>query len=216
MKNENLTEIVCILDRSGSMQSIIVEAIGGFNGFLNDQKKEPGDCKLTMVQFDDRYELVHNGVNIQDVPELTKDTYVPRGMTSLLDAIGKTINDISDRYGKTEEINNPAKTIFFILTDGEENSSKEFNYNTINKMITEKKDKEKWMFIFASSDIKGKETAKGMGIADGNFMAFANNGVSQTRTYQSVNSVMSRMRSQTLADYSATLDNALTDEEREN
>jgi len=132
---ENLTEMVFILDRSGSMSNLTKDTIGGFNTMIENQKKEDGDAVLTTVLFDDMYELLHDGVNIQDVKELTNKEYYARGMTALLDAIGKTINTVGERLSKTKEENRPSKIIFVITTDGQENSSKEFTQKQIKEMI---------------------------------------------------------------------------------
>jgi len=125
MKN-NLTEIVFILDRSGSMCSLVNDTIGGFNSFIEDQKQEDGEALLTTILFDDQYEILHNGVNIKTVKPMTTKEYSARGMTALLDAIGKTINTVGDRFNKLDEDNKPSKVIFVITTDGQENQSKEF------------------------------------------------------------------------------------------
>ncbi len=210
---ENLTEIVCILDRSGSMDSIITDAIGGFNKFLKDQKELEGEAKLTLVLFDDEYDIIHNGIDIQSVPELTSETYVPRGWTALYDAIGKTIKTVGERLQKTIEEERPGKVIFVILTDGYENKSTEFNGDKIKEMIEHQKEKYSWMFVFLGANLNADITAKSMGIS--NAIQFASNGFSQDLAYKNVSSYMSRTRSLSTMDYMASLDDALTDEEKD-
>ena len=134
MKN-NLTEIVFILDRSGSMSRLVEDTIGGFNSFIETQKKEVGEAVLTTILFDDQYEILHNGVDIKNVKPMTTKEYSARGMTALLDAIGKTINNVGDRLNKTDDKDKPSKVIFVITTDGQENSSKEFTQKQIKEMI---------------------------------------------------------------------------------
>lgn len=209
---ENLTEIICLLDRSGSMNSIITDAIGGFNKFLKDQKEVLGEAKLTLALFDDEYEIIHNGINIQSVPELNSLTYVPRGWTALYDAVGKTINTVGERLAKLSEEERPSKVIFVILTDGHENSSKEFTGQKIKEMIKHQKEKYSWMFVFLGANLDANKTASGMGIS--NSIQFASNGISQNKAYHNVSSFMSRTRSLNSVDYAATLDCALNDEEK--
>jgi uncharacterized protein YegL len=127
MRND-LTEIVAILDRSGSMAHLADDTIGCFNKFIEDQKKVPGEAFLTTVLFDDQYNFLHEGVNIQDVKPMTAQEYFARGMTALLDAVGRTVIRIGERLSKMNEADRPSKVIVLIITDGEENSSKEFTY----------------------------------------------------------------------------------------
>ena len=162
---DNLTEIVFILDRSGSMSGLTDDTIGGFNSFIEQQKKVVGEAKLTTVLFDDRYELLHNGVDINEVKPLTRDDYSARGMTALYDAIGKTINDVGDRLSKTPEDDRPSKVIVVITTDGAENSSVEFSQSKIKEMITHQTEKYNWEFIFLGANIDSVAVGDSIGIA---------------------------------------------------
>jgi uncharacterized protein YegL len=150
---ENLTEIVFVLDRSGSMGNLVTDTIGGFNSFLSAQQKEPGEAVLTTVLFDDRYEVLHNRVDIKNVAAITEKDYFTRGMTALLDSIGKTINSIGEQLSKLEESERPSKVIFVITTDGLENSSVEFSWEQIKTMITHQTNKYNWKFIFLGANI---------------------------------------------------------------
>lgn len=188
VENE-LTEIVCVLDRSGSMSGIITDMIGGFNTFIEDQKKEQGECNLTVALFDDRYELLYDNVDIKKVKPITRAEWSPRGSTALYDAIGKTINDVENRYVKTEK--RPDKVLVCIVTDGEENSSKEFRIEAIKKLIGEK-EKEKWSFLYLAANQDAFSVGDGFGISRGNtinFMAsaqgsqFVNSSLSNASSY---------------------------------
>lgn len=163
--NNDLTEIVFILDRSGSMQYLTKDTIGGFNSFIENQKKEVGEAKLTTVLFDDKYEILHNGVDIKNIKPITEKDYYTRGMTALLDSIGKSISDVGDRLNKTNENDRPSKVIFVITTDGEENSSKEFNQSQIKEMIEHQKNIYNWNFIFLGANIDAVGVANSFGIS---------------------------------------------------
>ena len=173
MKQEKLTEIVCIIDRSGSMGSIRDDAIGSFNTFLKDQQSLSGEALMTIVLFDDQYEIMHNGTRIGYVPPLTTKTYVPRGSTALFDAIGRTINDVKSRISRTEDQRKiPDNVIVAILTDGEENASTEFNLSQIESMIKNQIKKDQWNFVYLSADPKAFEDAGKIGIARNNVVRF--------------------------------------------
>jgi len=149
MTDKNLTEIVAILDRSGSMHCLTADTIGGFNAFLAEQKKAPGRAKLTLVQFDDQYQIDHDGVDIQSVPDLNRTTYQPRGSTALLDAVGKTIVTVGERLAKTPEEQRPGQVIFLVITDGQENASKEFRDPAkIAEMVRHQTENYQWTFSF--------------------------------------------------------------------
>lgn len=162
--NTNLTEIVFILDRSGSMMSLTDDTIGGFNSFIEKQKNEPGEALLTTVLFDDQYELLHNGMNLKEVLPMTRDQYWARGMTAMYDAIGKTINEVGRRLSDTPEQYRPGKVIFVITTDGLENASREFTQEKVKEMIQHQTEKYSWDFIFLGANIDSVQTAKNIGI----------------------------------------------------
>jgi hypothetical protein len=185
MTKTNFVEIVVALDRSGSMSSVRNDTIGGFNTFVSDQRREAkGDVKLTLVQFDDQYEINYNGMPIQDVPPLTEATYIPRGMTALLDAVGKTISTVGDRLAKTPENERPSLVIFVILTDGQENQSKEFKLDQIKTMITHQTEKYNWQFLFLGAD-QNSFQAESMGFSKSNTYNYANANTADTFSYLS-------------------------------
>jgi len=171
--NQNLTEIVFILDRSGSMNGLENDTIGGFNGFVKKQA-EAGQTSLTTVLFDDKYEILHNGIDARDIT-LTEREYFTRGCTALLDAVGKTINDVGKRLNETPEASKPGKVIFVITTDGLENASREFSYDEVKKMITHQSEKYSWEFVFMGANIDVAKEGNKLGIkADRSFGWTAN------------------------------------------
>jgi len=162
---KDYTHITVVLDRTGSMESIRDDTIGGFNAFLNKQKTEPGTATMTLVQFDsqDPYEIVHRFKPIAEVTELTRESYVPRASTPLLDAIGRAINDLEHSLTELKADDRPAKVVMVVVTDGQENSSREFRKDQIEKMIKEKTEKNDWQFVFLSADLAAIGDAKAVG-----------------------------------------------------
>jgi hypothetical protein len=171
------THITVILDRTGSMESIRDDTIGGFNAFLDQQKAEPGMATLTLVQFDtqDPYEVIHKFKPIREVPALTRETFVPRASTPLLDALGRGINDLEASIGQLKEEDRPARVVVAIVTDGQENSSREFRKDQIEKMVKEKREKHAWQFVFLSADLAGIEDAKAVGMDADAMLAYQKN-----------------------------------------
>ena len=163
--NANLTEIVFILDRSGSMSSLTSDTIGGFNSFIEKQKNEPGEALLTTILFDDQYEVLHNGMNLKEVQPMTRDQYWARGMTAMYDAIGKTINEVGARLSATSEEDRPSKVIFVITTDGMENASREYTQAKVKEMIQHQTEKYSWEFIFLGANIDSAKQARDIGIS---------------------------------------------------
>ncbi|MBR5974942.1 MAG: VWA domain-containing protein [Clostridiales bacterium] len=161
----NITEIVFILDRSGSMGGLESDTIGGFNSMIAKQKKEDGECYVTTVLFDSKVETLHDRVKLSEIAEMTDKEYFVRGSTALLDAIGRTIKHISGIHKYVREEDVPANTIFVITTDGMENSSREYSAEKVKKMIEKKKAKG-WEFIFLGANIDAVSTAKSFGISE--------------------------------------------------
>ncbi len=162
--NKNLTELVFIIDRSGSMNGLESDTIGGFNSLLEKQKKEKGDAIITTVLFDDEYELLHDRISINGVRPITSEEYYVRGTTALFDAIGKTLSKITNAHKNTIESERPGKVIFVITTDGLENASIEYRSEQIKKMIEKVKDEHGFEFLFLGANIDAIQQAGDFGI----------------------------------------------------
>ena len=163
-KNENnITELVFILDRSGSMGGLEKDTIGGFNSMIEKQKEQDGKCYVTTVLFDHVIETLHDRISLMDIKPMTDKEYFVRGCTALIDAIGVTIKHIEDihRYQRPEDV--PSNTMFVITTDGLENASKEYSADTVRKMIEQKKELG-WEFLFIGANIDAVSTARNFGI----------------------------------------------------
>ena len=163
MKN-NITELVFILDRSGSMSGLEGDTIGGFNSMIEKQKSVDGKCYVTTVLFDSDYDRIHDRVDLNEIPVMTEKDYYVRGCTALLDAIGSTIRHIAriHKYARPEDV--PEHTTFVIMTDGMENASHHFDSDTVKRMIEHEKEKYGWEFLFLAANIDAVETASRMGI----------------------------------------------------
>lgn len=162
---KGLTELVFILDRSGSMSGLESDTIGGYNAMLQKQKKEPGEAIITTVLFDDKYELLHDRINLRGIEPITDKEYYVRGSTALLDAVGKTINKIGNVQKHTAEEERAEHVMFVITTDGMENASREFTYEKVRQMIEQQKSKYGWEFLFLGANIDAISTAERFGIS---------------------------------------------------
>ena len=169
---EGLTEIISLVDRSGSMQSILDDAIGGFNTFLAAQQRQPGEAKLSLILFDHEYQIVHQAVDIQQVKPLDRETYVPRGMTALLDAVGKTIDVVGERLAAMPENERPSQVIISILTDGHENASQDYSKGKVAEMIKHQTEMYNWAFEFQAANMDAFAAAKELSIAPDRVVQF--------------------------------------------
>jgi len=204
----DLTDITLVVDRSGSMADVRDDAEGGVNTFISQQAQEPGEALLTLVQFDTEYEFLHSGVPIDSVPQYE---LMPRGMTALLDAVGRAINETRERLEKMDEADRPGLVIFVVMTDGHENSSVEFNKARIRKMIEQQQNECDWHFTFLGANQDAFSEAGGMGIYADGVADFAMDKVAAT--YKVTASKVARMRAQRRT--GERVSNAFTDEERE-
>ncbi len=194
---QDYIHISVILDRTGSMESIRDDTIGGFNAFLEDQQSQPGTATLTLVQFDteDPYEVVHHYMPIGDVPKLTRKTYVPRSGTPLLDALGRGINDLEKGISDLAEEARPSKVVMVVITDGHENSSKEFKKDQILKMVKERTEKDDWQFVFLSADLDGIDDARATGFVFDSSLMFDKSGKGARDAWSSLSKRTSEYRS---------------------
>ena len=192
---KDLTEVVFILDKSGSMSGLEKDTIGGFNSMIENQKNEEGEAYVTTVLFDDQYEVLHDHANIQKIEPITNKEYYARGTTALLDAIGKTINSIGNRLSGTPEDERPDKVIFVITTDGFENASKEFDKKTVKEMIEHQQDKYSWTFMFLGANMDAVGEAASLGINTDFAKTYTANSIGTQSVYTSMAKAMSCARS---------------------
>ena len=164
-KKNNITELVFILDRSGSMHGLEGDTIGGFNSLIEKQRKETGECFVTTVLFDNEIKTLHDRVELREIKDMTEEDYCVGGCTALIDAIGTSIEKIDGihRYIRAEDV--PEHTMFVIITDGMENASRRFSSREVKKMI-EKHKKSGWEFLFIGANIDSVETARHFGISE--------------------------------------------------
>ncbi len=185
MKN-NITELVFILDRSGSMAGLESDTIGGFNSMIEKQKKQEGTCYVSTVLFDNESEVLYDRVNLVDIPKMTDNDYTVRGCTALIDAIGGAIHHIGNihKYARAEDV--PEHTMFVITTDGQENASHRYTSEQVKKMIERQKEKYCWEFLFIGANIDAVETAARYGISKDRAVNYNADGEGAHILYESV------------------------------
>ncbi|NLI60633.1 MAG: VWA domain-containing protein [Clostridiales bacterium] len=162
---KGLTELVFILDKSGSMAGLETDTIGGYNAMLKKQQDVEGECRITTVLFDNNYELLHDRIDIRAVRPITEKEYSVGGTTALLDAMGRTIHKIINVQKNTDEAYRAEKVMVVIITDGYENSSREYSAEKVRSLVQQQKDKYGWEFIFLAANIDAVETARHFGIS---------------------------------------------------
>ena len=191
---EGLTEIIFILDRSGSMGGLESDTIGGFNAMLAKQKKVPGEARVTTVLFDDQYELLHHRIPLEGICPITDKEYYVRGCTALLDAIGKTIHQLVHTLKHTTEDYRPEKVIFIITTDGLENASKEYSYSKVQQMIKHQAEKYHWEFLFMGANIDAIAEASKLGIKEDRAVTYENNAEGVALNYEVIADTLEQVR----------------------
>lgn len=191
---KNLTEVVFILDRSGSMGGLEKDTIGGFNAMLEKQKKAEGEAYISTVLFDNLSEVIHDRLNVKEVAPLTEKDYYVRGCTALLDAVGGAIRHISliHKYARPEDV--PEHTIFIITTDGMENASHSFTSDEVKTMIEKKKAQNGWEFLFLGANIDAVETAGRIGISEDRAVNFNCDEQGTQLNYETVCAAVSSVR----------------------
>ena len=189
-------ELVFILDRSGSMSGLEKDTIGGYNSMLEKQKKtEKGKAYVTTVLFDDKYELLHDGVLLDKMKPITEKEYYVRGSTALLDAVGKTISQVKANQNSLKKNQRAKKILFVIITDGEENASREYTAEKVKKMIQEQKKTEKWEFLFLGANIDAVSTVKEFGIDSSRAVRYNSDSIGTQKNFEVLNEAVQEIRS---------------------
>ena len=200
---ENLTEIVFILDRSGSMSGLESDTIGGFNSMIAKQQKEEGEAIVSTVLFDET-DVIHDRVAIGEVKKLTEEDYYVRGCTALLDAVGGAIHHIGNVHKYAREEDRPAKTLFVITTDGLENASRHYSFKDVKKLIKRQQEKYNWEFLFLGANIDAIEVAGNMGISRDRAANYNCDEVGTALNYQVLEAAVTRVRKCKAADMAMT------------
>ncbi len=201
----DLTELVCIVDRSGSMSNTKEAAEEGFNSFIEAQKKDPGETRLTLVQFNQQYEKMYDNLDIRS--SSLRYVLYPSGGTALYSAIKRTVREVGERLASTHEDLRPSKVIVVIVTDGEENSSANstwepvMDYKEIADIISHQRDKYSWQFVFLAANQDAMARASDIGIKRGSAMTFAANDIGTRNSYQAAAQNVSRYKTMNIADY---------------
>ncbi|MBQ8510023.1 MAG: VWA domain-containing protein [Clostridia bacterium] len=192
--NQNLTELVFILDASGSMQPLTADTIGGFNSMLEKQKKEEGDAYVSTLLFDNDTRVVHDRLPIAQIPLMTDKDYIPGGCTALLDALGGAIHHIGNihKYARPEDV--PARTLFVIITDGMENASRQYTADKVKEMIERRKKEHKWEFLFLGANIDAISTASRFGIDRDHAVEYTSDSAGTQLNYEVVSEAVSAVR----------------------
>lgn len=193
-KKNNITELVFIIDRSGSMSGLEKDTIGGFNSMIEEQKRRDGECYVSTVLFDNVSEVLHDRVKLSEVPKMTGEDYVVRGCTALIDAIGGAIHHIGNihKYARPEDV--PAHTLFVITTDGCENASHIYSADSVRKTIEKLKKNFGWEFIFIGANIDAAETADSFGIGGDRAVNYNADSKGTAIVYEAVSKAVEKVR----------------------
>ena len=191
---KNLTEMVFILDRSGSMSGLETDTIGGFNGMIERQKKEEGEALVSTVLFSDESKVIHDRVDLQKIEPMTDKQYYVGGCTALIDAIGSAIHHIGNVHKYAREEDRPEHTIFVITTDGMENASHRYTSDQVKAMVQRQKDKYGWEFLFLGANIDAVETAAHFGIEESRAVNYHCDPIGQNRVYEGVDRAVRSVR----------------------
>ena len=205
---KNLTEIVFILDRSGSMAGLEKDTIGSFNAMLEKQKREPGKALVSTVLFDNTADVIHDRLPLHRVPKLTDREYYVRGCTALLDAVGGAIRHISTIHKYAREEDRPEKTIFVITTDGLENASRRYDYEAVKQMIQRQKEQYGWEFLFMGANIDAAREAARFGIGEDRAANFHCDSKGTALNYEVISETVCSFRAEQpiAADWKAKID----------
>ncbi len=190
----NITELVFILDRSGSMAGLESDTIGGFNSMIEKQKKLDGECYVSTVLFDHESKVLHDRVRLHEVPKMTDEDYTVRGCTALLDALGDAIRHIGNvhKYARPEDV--PQHTLFVITTDGMENASRRYDADSVRKLISHQKEKYGWEFLFLGANLDAVQTAARYGIGADRAVTYHSDSKGTNLQYQAMTEAISSVR----------------------
>ena len=191
---KHLTELVFILDRSGSMAGLEEDTIGGFNAMIEKQRQEPGEAVVSTVLFDSESTIIHDRVDIQRVEPMTRKEYYVRGCTALLDAVGGAIHHIGNVHKYAREEDRPEKTLFVITTDGMENASRKFTYDRLKAMIERQKERYGWEFLFLGANIDAAKEAARFGISEDRAANYNADSVGTNVVYETVSEAITQVR----------------------
>ena len=191
---KDLTELVFILDRSGSMAGLEKDTIGGFNAMIDKQRREAGEAVISTVLFDNYTEVIHDRVPLHSVPKLTEREYYVRGCTALLDAVGGAIHHIGNVHKYAREEDRPARTLFVITTDGMENASRRYTYEKVKAQIARQKERYGWEFLFLGANIDAAQEAARFGIAEDYAATYVADEAGTNLIYETVNEAVCSFR----------------------
>ena len=191
---KGMTEMVFIIDRSGSMTGLESDTIGGFNSTIKKQKEEEGEAKVTTILFDNRYEVLHDRFDLNQIGEMTSDEYYTRGTTALLDALGRAIRKTVNVQRHLPEEERAENVVFVVITDGYENSSREFSYRDIRHMVKKEQEKYGWEFLFLGANIDAVAEGGRMGFRADRSVRYMHDGVGTGLVYDSVNNAVRNLR----------------------
>lgn len=191
---KNLTELVFILDKSGSMASLEQDTIGGFNAMIEKQKKLDGECVVSCVLFDNGQKVIYDRVPLSEVRPMTEEDYTAGGCTALVDALGKSVKYIGNIHKHLREEDVPEHTVFVITTDGMENASREYSSEKVKKMVSKKTEKNGWEFLYLAANIDAVETGAAVGIKAGRAANYKCDGKGTGMLYEAVGNAIAGMR----------------------
>lgn len=194
------TDITVVLDASGSMASVLDETIDGFNKFLAEQKETPGKATMTVVRFNTEYSVLYSGVDIKDAEPLTRSTFAPNSGTALLDAMGKTIADVTTRLASLGKADIQPRVIMVVMTDGAENSSREFKKEVVEKLVRDKTEKDGWTFAFLGANMDAIQAGAAIGMV-ANSVGYASNTAGVASAYGAMSHAIKTARCSSKADY---------------
>ncbi len=187
-------QIICILDRSGSMRELVEDTIGGYNSFLDKQKQNPDRAQVTTILFDDQYEIISDSVDLNAANSLTSEEYFARGTTALLDALGKTISNTLGKMEKEKICPAKRRVLFLIMTDGLENASREYDKSTVKSLIASTAKEYGWNFVFIGANIDSVSEAQSLGISAKNAANFSHDRSGVQKSFDMMNSAASEVR----------------------